>query len=332
MMKQLEKIVQKESIDFDRDVLFAIAKSSDGSLRDAESVLDQLVSFSREKVTLQDVVSLLGLVEEEVKFALADTIIRKDTRSTLALLNEIIDSGKDLGVFLTELIGHFRNLMVAKLTQADPELIDLPAEICARLLEQAKAFSLEEIFSTFNILVNTQEMAKRLDSLRIPLEISLVKLTHAKLEAAQPYIPPRPLPKAEKPDTPAQMEDVDPPPAPPDTQAASLEQVRAVWDEVVSAVGSVKMSVATYLNEASAVKLVNNILTLSLPKNCSLHKESLERKEHKAVIEKILSEVLKVPLRVSFILSQEAAPAEEAQGNPFIKSALETFKGRVIRQ
>ena len=330
-IKQLEKIVQKENIDFERDVLFAIAKSSDGSLRDAESVLDQLVSFSRGKVSLKDVVSLLGLVEQDVLFALADTIIRKDTRTALTLLNEIIDNGKDLGVFLTELVGHFRNLMIAKITQADPKLIDMPAEICARLLEQAKGFSLEEIFGVFNILVNTQEMAKRLDSLRIPLEISLVKLTHDKKEVTPPHIPQRPSPQINKPNIPAE-EGADPQPAVSAVHAVSLEDVKAAWDEVILAVGRVKMSAATYLNEASPVKLLSNTLTLSLPKNCSLHKESLERKENKAVIEKILSEALKMPLKVYFILSQEAAPAEEAQDNPFIKSALETFKGRVIRE
>jgi len=87
-------------------------------------------------------------------------------------------------VFLVNLIEHFRNLMVAKVSKADAKLVDLPQEICDRLFQQSQSMSLEEIFTAFNILIATQEMTKRLDSQRIPLEISLVRLAHNKLESS----------------------------------------------------------------------------------------------------------------------------------------------------
>ena len=176
IIAQLEKIVKAENIDIDKEVFFAIAKSSDGSLRDAESILDQLASFSKDKVSLKDVISVLGLIEQEALFEITDKIIEKDAPGALELLNNIIDQGKDISVFLANLIEHLRNLMIAKIAQADSKLIDLPQETCEKLVRQSQALSLEEIFSFFNIMVSTQEMAKRMESLRIPLEISLVKL------------------------------------------------------------------------------------------------------------------------------------------------------------
>ena len=98
----------------DKEVLAAVARSSDGSLRDAESVLDQLVSFSKGKISLKDAISVLGMVEQDVLFSLTDKIIQKDPAGALKLFNDIIDDGKDPGVFLVNLIEHFRNLMVAK--------------------------------------------------------------------------------------------------------------------------------------------------------------------------------------------------------------------------
>ena len=166
IISQLEKIIREEKIAVDKEVLFAVAKSSDGSLRDAESVLDQLVSFSQGNVSLKDAISVLGMVEQDVLFALTDKIIQKDPQGALQLFNEIIDDGKDPGVFLTNLIEHFRNLMVAKVSKADPKLVDLPQEVCDRLLKQSQSLSLEEIFTVFNVLVTTQEMTKRLDSQR----------------------------------------------------------------------------------------------------------------------------------------------------------------------
>jgi len=337
IIAQLEHIVAAENIDIDREVLFAIAKSSDGSLRDAESVLDQLVSFSKDKVSLKDIVSVLGLVEQEILFEITDKIIQKDAKGALVSLDNIIDAGKDIGVFLTNLIEHFRNLMVARITQADPKLIDLPQEICERLLQQAQPFSLEEVFSAFNILVNAQEMSKRLESPRISLEISLVKLAHEKRGARLNTMPPKYSQKVEEPPikerpTTQVIKKEDSAPISPETvKPVSLDDIKGVWQNIIDALGKIKMSVAIYLNEGKPIKLENNILTVSFFRTHSLHKESLERKDIKAIIEKIVSELVNTKLKVNFVLSQKNTATED-EDSPFIKSVLETFNGKVIKE
>ena len=141
-------------------------------------MLDQLVSFSKDRVSLKDITDVLGLVEQELLFEITDKIIQKDPDKALELLNKIIDEGKDTNIFLSSLIEHFRNLMVAKVTKGDIGLIDLSQEDCERLLRQSQSFSLEEIFNAFNILSGTHEMLKRLELFRIPLEVSIVRLCH----------------------------------------------------------------------------------------------------------------------------------------------------------
>jgi len=338
IISQLEKIAQAENININKKVLFAIAKSSDGSLRDAESILDQLIAFSKDEVSLEDVISMLGLVEQETLFDIADRIINKDARGALELFNNIIDSGKDIGNFLTNLIEHFRNLMIAKVTRADSKLIDLPREICDKLLQQANAFSLEEIFSVFNTLVNTQEMAKRLESLRIPLEISLIKLAHDKRGANLNLTPskhsenPGPVSTKEKPSGPTIKKEDSIPEAAAGIQSAYLDNVKSIWRNIIDNLSRIKMSVATYLNEGVPTKLENNVLTVSFPMNHSLHKEALERKENKAIIEKIFSELLNTNIRVNFTLSKVVAEKNNNEASSFIKSALDTFNGRVIKE
>ena len=157
IMAQLEKITKSENLNVEQDVLFAIAKASHGSLRNAESVLDQLLAFSKGKLSLPDVISVLGLVEQDALFKITDTIIEKDAKGALGFFNSVIEQGKDSNVFLTSMVEHFRNLMVAKVSSADSKLVDLPQEVCERLLAQAQHFTLEEIFIAFNILMNAQE-------------------------------------------------------------------------------------------------------------------------------------------------------------------------------
>jgi DNA polymerase-3 subunit gamma/tau len=339
IVSQLDKIVKAEKISVDREVLLAIAKTSDGALRDAESILDQLAAFSKGKISLKDVISILGLVEQEALFEITDKIIRKEPKKALSLLNRIIDDGKDLNVFLNNLIEHFRNLMVAKVSKGDPKLIDLPLDICERLLKQAQSLTLEEIFTVFNILANTQEMAKRLDSLRIPLEVSLVRLSYDKknpevsLEIKKPPLNQEPILKekeSSKIGLPAEVEDPKEPPGP--VMNINIDSIRAVWQNILDSLSRVKMSAAAYLSEGELYKLQGDLLTVSFPKSHSLHKESLEKRENREIIEKNLAEALNMPLRVSFILSAETKPKGDDSGNTFIRSVMDVFGGRVVKE
>lgn len=335
IIAQLEKIVRQENLVVDKEVLAAVARSSDGSLRDAESVLDQLVSFSQENISLKDAISVLGMVEQDVLFALTDKIMQKDPGAALKLFNEIVDDGKDPGVFLVNLIEHFRNLMVAKVSQGDAKLVDLPQEICGRLFKQSQSMSLEEIFTAFNILIATQEMTKRLDSQRIPLEISLVRLAHNRLESrglaadkGQPNLSGAVNPKttnlsSEKKEKPEQAQQI---------VSVSLENVKEAWNGIVNNLSKIKMSVSTYLSEGEPTKVQGELITVAFPKNCSLHKESLDIKENKAIVEKAVSELCNADLRVNFILVEEMKQNTDARSNPFIKSALEMFGGRVVKE
>ena len=93
------------------------------------------------------------------------------------------------------------------------------------------------------------------------------------------------------------------------------------------------MSAATFLTEGTLTKVENNILTISFAKNYSLNKESLDRKENKAVIEQAISQILNTNLRVNLVLSKEAAVPKETQAdNPLIKTVLQAFGARVIKE
>ncbi len=353
IIAQLEKIIVSEKAKVDKEVLFAIARASDGSLRDAESILDQLVAFAKDKVSLDDVVSMLGMVETNTLFEITDKIIRKEPAQALELLNRIIDNGKDANNLLADLIEHFRNLMVAKVSQEKSGLIDLPEDVCQRLAEQSRALSLEEIFNCFNVLVNTQEMAKRMESLRIFLEISLVKLSMAKPAFAAPAAPAAAQTTAK----PQRASGGDPAPAHahhPKSAAAqvrkeevlpaarkdpiqekiqfSLEQIVQIWHEIVQSTAKLKISIGSYLKEGTPVKLLGNTLTVSFHKNRSLYKESLERMENRTMVERIIGQAVNGPVKLNFVFSQEDKPDDAATAHPNLQSAMDIFNARLIKE
>jgi len=231
--------------------------------------------------------------------------------------------------------------MIAKVSKGDPKLIDLPLDICERLLKQVQSLTLEEIFNVFNLLANTQEMSKRFESLRIPLEVSIVRLSYNKkipeavvVEAKRPSLSERPIAKEKvlpiKAEGPVNAEEPEEPPE--SVVNITLDNVRAVWQNIIDSLSRVKISAATYLSEGELYKLQGNLLTVSFPKSHSLHKESLEKRENREMIEKNLTEFLNTPLRVSFILSSETKPKSDDSGNTFIRSVMDVFGGRVVKE
>ena len=176
--KILSTICAKEKIKADDEALFAIAKAASGSLRDALSILDQLGAMKERDIEMSDVNSMLGLVELELIFKLTDCLAQKDCAGALLALDQVVDKGKDIRQLQRDLIEHFRNLMVMKVGGKNlGSLVDYPIATKETLLVQAGNFSLKEILSAIESLIESQETARIMDSLRIPLELTFAKLT-----------------------------------------------------------------------------------------------------------------------------------------------------------
>jgi DNA polymerase-3 subunit gamma/tau len=123
----LEQIVKAEKRDATKEALFTIARAADGGVRDAESILDQLMTYCDGKITYKDVQDVLGLIETEKIDQLVYALQDKDILKALTIIDEISTSGKDLTQFVEEFIQHIRNLLILKTTQ-DPNQLFLPKE------------------------------------------------------------------------------------------------------------------------------------------------------------------------------------------------------------
>jgi len=177
IIAKLQEVAGIEKIDIDKDAFLYIAKSSDGSMRDAESILDQIASFSKGKIHIKDIIESLGMIDTQVIFKCVDIIINKDTKGAIHLINELVDSGKDAKQFLLELLEHFRNMMIVKIGVSSDDILNLPIDAIAQIKEQAKLVSQEDIFYIVNIISNGLRMLKQLLPERIMLELCIIKLT-----------------------------------------------------------------------------------------------------------------------------------------------------------
>ncbi|MBU4376735.1 MAG: DNA polymerase III subunit gamma/tau, partial [Candidatus Omnitrophica bacterium] len=177
IVEKLKKIIAAEKLNISEEAVFAIARASDGSLRDAESVLDQLASFSSDKISGEDVINLLGMIEEDKLSQIVDSIYKKDTRASLQAIDEMISKGKDISQFIAGLMSYIRNMMVLAISSDLRPLIDFPDNYVDALKEQVKKFKIEELLYIFYTLSATLKAVKRSEVARFILEAAFIKLS-----------------------------------------------------------------------------------------------------------------------------------------------------------
>ena len=173
---RMKYICEKEGIEADDKALNLIARNSQGALRDALSILDQCISFQGHTISYNDVIELLGSVNIEQLFDLAKSIINENTKKSLQILNDFIVWGKDVRNLVNDLIDHFRNLMVCKISNDLDDIISLPEETIDLLKQQATTIDTNNLIRILNILSETQDAMKSSSNPRVLMEVTMIKI------------------------------------------------------------------------------------------------------------------------------------------------------------
>src|SRR5207244_870596 len=154
-VEQLRKICEQEGLVVEPAALEAIARHGQGSLRDAESVLDMVAAFSGGKVTLADVDTLLGASDWEETAALFDALVANDGAAGVRLVGKLVDEGRDLRLFVRRALDHMRALTLVLSTGKAPETAS--EGVAAKLKEQAPKFTLERLAPIPKRLLETEQ-------------------------------------------------------------------------------------------------------------------------------------------------------------------------------
>ncbi|NQT46033.1 MAG: DNA polymerase III subunit gamma/tau [Candidatus Omnitrophica bacterium] len=176
IISKLKSIAASEKLKVSDDALMLVARAAEGSMRDAESILDQLVAYCDKRIDVADVSSSLGMVEEDALLSMSDILAKKDAPAALKWINQLLEDGKDLVQFLSSLIDHFRSILMAKIGKDAIASIELGADSIERISKHSEKFTLEEIIYILQTLSNTHYIMKHSESVRLPLELALLRL------------------------------------------------------------------------------------------------------------------------------------------------------------
>jgi DNA polymerase-3 subunit gamma/tau len=181
----LARVADAESLALADGVAETIARESEGSVRDALSLLDQAAVLGGGKVTDEVVSSLVGAPEIDILFSLADAVAVGDAREVFGIIHRLVQEGHDLRHFASQVTGHFRDLLLALASPDDPSLVDISPELHPRLVAQAGKFSAGELDRVLSLLLQAQTDMRWSTAPRLTLELALVR-------AALPETDPQP--------------------------------------------------------------------------------------------------------------------------------------------
>jgi len=360
--ERLAHIARQEGIAVSDRALFLIAREGEGSMRDAQSLFDQVIAFAGKTIRDEDVVSALGLADRKVLYAVGDAIVGHNPTRALELLNELHLYGYDMRRCARELLEHFRNLSVARLLPGGDLLPDLPEEERTELARQAQAMSTADCDRAFQLLLATEAEVARAPFPKLVMEMALIKLATltpvlpadellerldqlerrlggapssapnsasaapaAPRGAARPTPPPRDEPTLRAPRATAE-----PAPAPVARTGS--------WDEFVAFVAKEKVTLLPYLQAAQPPALDGDALALRVPSG--YYYDYLAQRDHAQLVEELAQRFFGRTLQVSVSAASPTATAAEpaasaaelhtaALGDPVVKAAMDILGGEV---
>jgi len=357
IIRKLEHIVRSEGVAVSKGVLESVARQSGGHMRDAESILGQIVSIAGKEVSDEEAGLVIprGNLGEAV--SLVEFLAKKDAGSAIRLLNNLLNQGVDLKVFTAELIEVLRKMMIANASPllAESLGLDLGESLEVKIMEVNKDLSQERIISLIERFSAAQLELKHASLIQLPLELAVVKAC-----ISQPAAAPETKffrPEAPKPGIAAKPEVFRPKPAPAGTPLKlTIGDIKGRWNEVLAKVKSENHSLSFVLKVCEPKSLDGGDLCLAF--KYKFHKDRIEDNNIRVLVEKILMEIYQNPLSIQGVIDEnlefsdnnaapiaetavapavpepaksELAASEPAEaGGNLIDNILKTFGGRVV--
>jgi len=336
----LKRVAAVEGIAIDERSLSALARASEGSLRDALSLLDQAVAFGGKQVAAEDLVILLGSVPHELLRAVLEAVLARDAAGALRSLAAVQDCGCDVRQFCGELMEHVRNLLVAKVVADAGDLIELGPEEQAEVQADAARLTLDHIQELFRVFLQAEDGIRTSQHPWFVVEMAVVRA--CRVGGEQPGMPPArsegkaasPPPKpatpsvssaappavqaavpqaappvqAERPQAPsraAQSLTMPPPP-----QADSPESATLDWVAVVARVQAERPNIGAFLEESALVNFSGDVVTIGFLASASAAMKTIQQKSAQQAVEDACSTLAgrRVRVRVTVLDGGMDAP------------------------
>lgn len=322
IIEHLKSICASEKIEIDDDAVLQIAKKADGSMRDSQSILDQIISFSGEKISLKEVEQSIGVISQEIFFDLSAKIKDQNLKEILLLSRELFNSGIDLTELMLGLEEHFRNMLVA-VSMESVELLDVSDIFAEKYKRQMGSFGENDLVAYLNIISQTLTEMKWAQQPYLKFELALVKMARMPAsKSIEQILEKMEMLKKKDLNKGASTASAIPTPA---EKELELADIKKEWPTVVKKIQLVKPTVASILGQFELKNFQGTNLEINL--SCNEFQQDLINKNSGLInesLEEIFQESMK--LDITFDLEKTEIPKSEETASKQKKEKLEKLE------
>jgi DNA polymerase-3 subunit gamma/tau len=366
IVKMLKRIAGDLQVEAEERALFWIARSAAGSMRDAESILDQMISYAEGPIRADDVFYVLGLPGYQVYHRFAGLIAGEDYLSCYRLLDELIRDGMEVGVLISGLLEYYRNLYVLSIDAHSDELIDLPQDDLDEMRKHLKAYGTSDIDNILTLLSRVYLDTRNSEYARELFEVALVKLVRfrevvhpaalvQRLEALRRELDSKtnpgdvtagkthvPSPAAGESGPETEKPVFRDPVADRAKSGSGTEEGEAIAsrnegsmadlaEPIIRHFSRKRRALAEFLKRAKSYRLENNLLTISYDRSERLSYEHIHESSAKRYIEKEIRDFLQKDIRLNVVIEDAGDSPEEQQGlSEDVNRVMTIFKGEIV--
>lgn len=327
---RLRKIVDDQNAIADDKSLSLIARVSDGAMRDALSILDQAISMGNGAVEYDILINMLGLVTNDHLFALTNAVNQRNVEKSIGIIDEVVYAGKDIYLFIKDLISHYRNILMAKVTNNPEDVLDMSEENITLIKEQGSKLRAEEVMRYIRILQEAEGNAKISKQARLYLELAIIKMCKIEYDTSNEIILSR-LNKLEaslkngsiKVQTEAVVDgkvkadaaikeiknevrkEVIHHTSGNDSSKVSLGDIQKSWKDILERIKARRaMIVYASLITGKPIDCSKGILTIEYEDQYKFNKDRLEKPEYRALLQEILAEIFREDIKIVFTVEE----------------------------
>ena len=367
---RMKYILDEEKITYDSESLSAISRKADGSMRDALSILDQVISFAGEKIEFEKISSILGLIPYDLYFNLTTAIKEKNAENLVQVLKHIRSLGTPLEDVVNGLNQHLRNLLIGTVQGAESSL-DVNPELQERYTAEAKHWERRDLMRFSQVFSKLEPTLRRAAQPQILLEMNLLKMLEMDQSVSIENILNNPtqniaeskpvkyeipeviekIPtsvssqnitddkKVEKKAAPIKKETTNPEKKNKVKEVLDLKTIKTNWHQIITKIGSIKTSIAMVLEHTLPMALNNKKLDVAVVDQPRFSLDRLER--NRQLIENTFAEIFDQNIRIAFLFNEDIheeikhempdAPGIITKGDPIVNRIIEVFDGEILR-
>jgi len=369
IVRHLSSIAQNENVEVTDDILMLVAKKAEGGMRDAESLLDQLIAFSGQSVSLEEAKKILSLIDYEYYIDISNKVLKNDTGSLLQVAGSVIDDGINLTEFFTGFSEHFRNLLVASAT-GSVDMLDLPDNMKQRYREVAQKWDAADLLRLIKLLTDAQAGLRTSINYRMHIEFTLLRMgamhktvtiedileslknseyrpaTNMVKETPSLFNTKEPEKKSEtsvdritklpeKPiltqrSKPKEIENVNNTPADIPKTTVDIQQVKEKWFAISEKVAETNPSLASFLSMGRPEEINANALTIMFHNGASFHLNNIQSKA--SIVENCIEKIIGKYLKIKCVEDKTEDPISHKENalNTMTKKVIDIFGGEII--